>query len=138
MLTKVERRHRARVEIDNKLAKLVDDFNQLMDEKRYPEAEVLAKRAQEIDPLNPLVKQLIWQSKFTRRTVASYDVRDQKEEAFVTRDAKRRRSRRSCPTTSTRIIFPSEKWEDLTNSRNKLTHDQGRRRSEREIDIERS
>ena len=83
VLTAVERRHRARVEIDTKLAKLVDDFNQLMDEKRYPEAEVLAKRPQEIDPLNPLVKQLIWQSKFTRRTVASYDVRDRKEQAFV-------------------------------------------------------
>ena len=67
MLTAVERRHRARVEIDTKLAKLVDEFNQLMDEHRYPEAEVLAKRAQEIDPLNPLVKQLVWQSKFTRR-----------------------------------------------------------------------
>src|SRR6202453_1396537 len=84
VLTAVERRHRARVEIDAKLAKLVDDFNQLMEEKRFPEAEVLAKRAQEIDPQNPLVKQLVWQSKFTRRTQDSYGVRDRKEQAFVT------------------------------------------------------
>ena len=35
-----------------------------MDEQRYAEAEVVAKRAREIDPENPVVKQLIWQSQF--------------------------------------------------------------------------
>jgi len=137
VLTTVERRHRARVEIDTKLAKLVDEFNTLMDEKRYPEAEVLAKRAQEIDPLNPLVKQLVWQSKFTRRTAASYGVRDAKEEAFVTA-MQRTDESAVMPDDTDPYHFPEAKeWEDLTNSRRKLTHDEGRRRSEREIDIER-
>ncbi|HEX4142821.1 MAG TPA: hypothetical protein VHY91_04660 [Pirellulales bacterium] len=137
VLSAVERRHRARVEIDTKLAKLVDEFNTLMDERRFPEAEVLAKRAQEIDPLNPLVKQLVWQSKFTRRTAASYAVRDEKEQAFV--DAMINVDKSAVmPDDTDPYHFPETKqWEDLTNRRGHITRDEGRRRSEREIDIER-
>ncbi len=87
--------------------------------------------------MNPLVKQLVWQSKFTRRTVASYDVRDQKEQAFV--DAMQNVDEAAVmPNDTDPYHFPEvQKWEELTNSRRKLTRDDGRRRSEREIDIER-
>ncbi len=136
ILSAVERRHRARVEIDTKIAKLVDKFNELMDEHRYAEAEVLAKQAQEIDPQNPVVKQLVWTSKFTRRTQASYDVRDQKEQAFVT--AMLNVDKAAVMTDDNDPIqFPeAQKWEDLTKVRSRQ-REQGRRRSERELDIER-
>ena len=39
-----------------------------MDQERYAEAEVIAKRARELDPDNPLVKQLFWTQRLTSRT----------------------------------------------------------------------
>ena len=45
VLKEVDRNQQAKVEVNDKLAKLVDEFNKLMDEQRYAEAEVLAKRA---------------------------------------------------------------------------------------------
>ena len=68
VLKEVDRRQQTKVEVDEKLAKLVDEFQKLMDEQRYAEAEVLAKRARELDPDNPVVRQLIWNSKFISRT----------------------------------------------------------------------
>ena len=35
---------------------MVNEYNHLMDEQRYPEAEVVAKRAAELDPKNPVVR----------------------------------------------------------------------------------
>jgi YHS domain-containing protein len=51
----VDRSRQQRVEMQEKLAYLVNDFDKLMDEQRFSEAQVLAKRATELDPDNPLV-----------------------------------------------------------------------------------
>ncbi|HTU24300.1 MAG TPA: hypothetical protein VMF30_02810, partial [Pirellulales bacterium] len=137
VLSEVEQRHRTRVEIDTKLAKLVEDYNRLMDEHRYPEAEVLAKRAQEMDPLNPLVKQLVWQAKFTRRTNESYGIRSDKEESF--NQAMMNVDRTSImENDEDPYHFPEvQKWEQLSNNRRPFREDDGRRRNEREMEIER-
>ena len=47
-LNDVRRRRTGKVEVDERIAKLVDEFNKLMDEQRFPEAEILAKRANEL------------------------------------------------------------------------------------------
>ncbi len=39
-----------KVEIRNKIAELVEQFNTLVDEQRYAEAEMIAKQARELDP----------------------------------------------------------------------------------------
>ena len=36
--------------MQEKLALKIDEFNQLMDEQRYEEAQVVAKQADELDP----------------------------------------------------------------------------------------
>ncbi len=54
-------------EIQNKLASLVDEFNQLLDDQRYAEAERIAKQAKELAPDAEVVQNLLWQSRFVRR-----------------------------------------------------------------------
>ena len=57
----IERQQRVKVEVQEKLAMKIDQFNKLMDEQRYPEAQVVAKQAAELDPNNPVVVQVLWQ-----------------------------------------------------------------------------
>ena len=47
-----------KVEVQEKLALKIDQFNKLMDEQRYAEAQVVAKQAAELDPNNPVVVQV--------------------------------------------------------------------------------
>ena len=49
----VDRQQRVKVEVGEKLAMMIDEFNKLMDEQRYAEAEVVAKQAAELDPDEP-------------------------------------------------------------------------------------
>ena len=79
VLKEVDRRRENKLEIDDKLAKMVDDYNTLMDQERYAEAEVIAKRARELDPDNPLVKQLFWNQRFTSRNLRNQKLIEDKE-----------------------------------------------------------
>ncbi len=81
VLKDIDRRREAKIEVDEKLARLVDDFNKLMEQDRWQEAEVLAKRARELDPENALVKQLLWQSRLASRTRRNENLKDDKEKA---------------------------------------------------------
>ena len=51
----------------NKLAELVEQFNDLIDEQRFAEAEVLAKQARELDPESEVVRSMLLTSKFAWR-----------------------------------------------------------------------
>jgi general secretion pathway protein D len=55
------------LETQNKLAGLVESFNKLFDEQRYPEAEVVAKQAMEIAPDNPLTINMVEKSALARQ-----------------------------------------------------------------------
>jgi general secretion pathway protein D len=55
------------VEVDQRIALLVDEYNSLIDERRYPEAEAVAKKAGQLAPDNPVVRQLLAQSRTIRR-----------------------------------------------------------------------
>ncbi|HEV7221993.1 MAG TPA: von Willebrand factor type A domain-containing protein, partial [Pirellulales bacterium] len=65
-----------------KVALLVDEFNRLMDEHRYPEAEVIAKRAREVAPDEPIAKQISLMVKMVTRTRNVQDASDAKEERY--------------------------------------------------------
>ena len=59
---------------------LIDQFNRLMDEQRYAEAQVVAKRAAELDPNNPVVMQVLWQAKFVNRLMLTKAIQSEKED----------------------------------------------------------
>ena len=137
VLKDVDRRRQAKVEVDDKLAKLVNQFNQLMDEQRYGEAEVLAKRARELDPDNTLVKQLLWQSRFVTRTQRNNSLIDDKEDAAW--NALNNVERAAVPFDDNEPYHlpDAKKWEDLTKSRSKRLAENKGRKTERDLEIER-
>ncbi|MAG92463.1 MAG: hypothetical protein CMJ48_01750, partial [Planctomycetaceae bacterium] len=49
-------------------ANLVTNYNELMQQRRYSEAEVLAKQVQELAPDSPQAQVMTWKSRFARRS----------------------------------------------------------------------
>ena len=78
----VDHDRQAKVVIGEKLAGMVDQYNKCIDERRFAEAEVWAKRAEEMDPSNPLVHQMVLVSKALRRMAVDTKNMDDKEEGI--------------------------------------------------------
>jgi general secretion pathway protein D len=103
------------VEVDQRIALLVDEYNSLIDERRYPEAEAVAKKAGQLAPDNPVVRQLLAQSRTIRRldTQRSIDGNNQEGLLDVFEDVAR-----SARPMAGSIEFPNTReWADLTKTR---------------------
>ncbi|MBC7818126.1 MAG: hypothetical protein IAG10_14650 [Planctomycetaceae bacterium] len=68
---------------DRAFAGLVQRYNQYLDQKRYAEAEVIAKQAKELEPNNPVAETMVWKAKFARRVDAIEKSKDAKEDGFM-------------------------------------------------------
>ena len=118
---KVNRERAKKVEVDQRLALLVDEYNTMIDERRYAEAEALAKKAAQLSPDNPVVRQLLSQSRMIRRLDTQKSIAGDKEDGFI--EAMVDVDRSSTPFVGP-IEFPATKdWEDLTKNRNRLEGD---------------
>ena len=133
----IEREQRLKVEIEAKYALLVNEFNRLMDEQRFEEAEVVAKRAAELDPQNPVSQQLLWQSKFVRRFMNNEAVKAAKEDMFVRALGRVEEAAVAFDDMRPYQHGDVRQWEELTRSRARFAARRGRPRSEREMEIER-
>ena len=103
----------------DEISVLVDEFNSLLDERRYAEAEVVAKKAKAIAPEDSVVQNLIWKSKFIRRHADQQTFGDLYEQA--TFDALEDVDRSKLPMdTRLPLRFNAKNWESLTASRRKL------------------
>jgi len=134
----VDREKRVKVEVQEKLATLIDQFNRLMDEERFEEAEVIAKRAAELDPDNPVVVQVLWQAKFVRNFRAARSIQSQAEEGFVRAMEEVDRAKIPFAGDKNPMVFPNDgkDWEAFTKRRLKYAGDAKRPRTERELEIE--
>ena len=133
----VDRRQRIKVEVGEKLALLVDEFNTLIDEQRYEEAQVVAKRAAQLDPENPVVGQVLLQAKFVRNLMNAKAIENAAEEGFVNAMGEVDRAKIPFAGDKNPMVFPDAKvWSDLSQSREKLLAKSGRQRSEQDIEIE--
>lgn len=131
----VDREQQLRVEVDNRVAMLVEEFNQLMDQRRYAEADVVARKADEIAHDNPVVQQLLVTSRLMRNVANSLDLRSDKEQGFV--DALDSVERASTPWDDRKSIAFGDvrEWEKLTARRKSFPADVPVR-NEREIEIQ--
>ena len=129
--------HRVKLEVQEKLALMIDEFNRLLDEQRFEEAQVVAKRAAELDPTNPVVVQVVLQAKFINNLSRQRSIIERQEDGFVIALGNAEES--AIPFNDNRPYqFPDPRqWRDITNSRGKFAGDRGRQRTEREIEIER-
>lgn len=135
VLESVERDRRIKGETQNKFAEMVEQFNTLIDQRRYAEAEVTAKQARELDPDNPVGKQLVLQAKFARRIAQQEGISDAKEKGFY--EAMTRVDEASTPFDDTNpLVFDQKRWGDVNISRRKLLERQRRKLSPAEVEIQ--
>ena len=114
----IDRDRTRKVEVDQRIALLIEEYNTLVNEQRFPEAEAVAKKAGQLAPDNAVVRQLLAQSRIIRRLDAQRSINDGKQGGFldVAEDVERSGRPFAGP-----IEFPATKeWQDLTKSRTEL------------------
>ena len=137
-LNDVRRRRSGKVEVDERIAKFVDEFDKLMDEQRFPEAEILAKRANGLERLkNPIVQQLMWVSKFARATFNNQTIQEARQSGAMAEWTSIDEA--AVPFDDREPIrFPdARKWDKYTKSRQQRFAEARGRHSEKELQIER-
>ncbi len=126
-----------KLQTQQKLAELVDQYNRLNEEQRYEEAEVIAKRAQELAPHELVVQVMVQKSRMMRNLDQAMQAKDKKDKGYVFQmnDVD---LAAAPPENSEPYSFPDgKKWKDITNRRTKRAMELNRRhRSEKELEIE--
>ena len=114
----IDRERAQRVEVDQRIAMLVEEYNSLIVEQRFPEAEAVAKKAGQLAPDNPVVSQLLAQSRTIRRLDTQRTIVGDNEIGFL--DVMEDVERYGRPIAGS-IEFPDSKdWENLTKTRAEL------------------
>jgi general secretion pathway protein D len=131
---KVDRERAQRVEVDQRIAMLVEEYNDLVDERRFPEAEAVAKKAGQLAPDNAVVRQLLSQSRMIRRLDAQRSLEGEKQAGFL--DVAEDVEGSAAPFAGP-IKFPETKdWQELTKSRQQRLAEGRSRASAAEILIQ--
>ena len=135
VLAMVDRERKLRVETENQLAAMVNEFNEMMDQQRYSEAYVLARQARELQPRSEVTESMIWKSRFAERMYVELSLRERRDRQVEfgldptdidTPDA-----------INYPIAFP-KKWDELVRRRQGLLSDGRSRYNEAEQEIERA
>ena len=79
----VEREIQTRVRVDQEMAQLVEKFNDLKQQRRFAEANAVAKQAKALDPHNAVVVQMDLESKFALQIDRNERLKEGKETAFL-------------------------------------------------------
>ena len=130
----IDRERSRRVEVDQRIAMLVEEYNTLVNEQRFPEAEAVAKKAGQLAPDNAVVRQLLAQSRTIRRldTQRSIDGDNQSGFLDVVEDAARSARPMAGP-----IEFPTTReWADLTKTRTERLAEGRNRVTAAELEIQ--
>ena len=138
VLAEVDRRRKHKIDVDEELAGMVDEFNTLMDQERFSEAVVIAKKARELAPTNAVVESMHWKSRFAERLMIELSMDGRREEGVVgTLDSV---VESGIPFDDRLgIEFPNARsWKDLTDRRLRALRESGRQLSETELAIRRA
>ncbi len=141
VVEEIDRRRLHQIEIDDELASMVDEFNQLMDQERFSEAVVLAKKARELSPNNPTVESMVWKSRFAERLMVEMSIRDRSQ--IGVEGALTSVMESGIPFDDRIAIeFPAggsaKYWEELTGLRRRAMGEGGRQFTETELEIQRA
>jgi general secretion pathway protein D len=133
----VVRDQAVRLQSQGKLAEMVEQFNRLMDEKRYPEAEIVAKQAGDVAPNEPVVTVMIEKVKLVRRVQEDLAIKDRTERGVV--DSLLSIGESGIPYDDRNPLTwgPINNWRALTNSRKDWLNRQ-RHMTPAELEIQKS
>jgi len=136
VLAEIERSRVVKVKVQQDIAELVDQFNQLLDEQRFEEAEVIAQRLRDLAP-DEMVVQQIWQTaKFIRREKMNRDLNDRKEESNWLALWDVENSSVQKVGDDREIVYDQKKWDDFIKNR-PGSSERTSRMTERELEIQR-
>ena len=136
VLAEIERARVVKVKVQEDIAELVDQFNQLLDEQRFEEAEVIAQRLRDLAPEEMVVQQ-IWQTaKFIRREKMNRDLNDRKEESNWLALWDVENSAVQKVGDDREIVYDQKKWDDFIKDR-PGSSERSSRMTERELEIQR-
>jgi general secretion pathway protein D len=131
----IDRERARRVEVDQRIAMLVDEYNTLIDQRRFAEAEAVAKKAGQLAPDNVVVRQLLAQSRVIRRIETQKTITGDQQDAFL--DVADDVGKSATPFTGP-IEFPETRnWQDLTKNRSQRLAEGRSRASPAELAIHR-
>ena len=131
----IDRERARRVEVDQRIAMLVDEYNTLIDQRRFAEAEAVAKKAGQLAPDNAVVRQLLAQSRVIRRIETQKTIVGDQQDAFL--DVADDVGKSATPFTGP-IEFPETRnWQDLTKNRSQRLAEGRSRASPAELAIHR-
>jgi general secretion pathway protein D len=125
----------AKLQTQQKLAELVDQYNRLNEEQRFEEAEVIAKRAYELAPHEMVTQVMVSKSSILIKYNREKQIRERQQDGFA--NAMMDVDEAAIATRGD-FLFPDAKnWRSMTNRRAARNAELNRRhRSEKEIDIE--
>ncbi|MCA9262501.1 MAG: hypothetical protein KDA60_01585 [Planctomycetales bacterium] len=134
VLAEVKRRRETRLRTQQQVAEMVDEFNKLIEEQRFAEATVVAKKARELDPMNPVVDNLVWKAQQARQIYANV----MRNENFHIRtlDALADVEDSAVPFPDSLVTSYPRNWEDLSNTRLKSQREGRSRYNEAEQQID--
>ncbi|MCG8449736.1 MAG: general secretion pathway protein GspD [Pirellulales bacterium] len=136
VLEDIDRDREVRIQVQQRLAELVEEFEALRDEQRFAEMEVVAKRAYDMAP-EDLVAQLIWrEAKFIRRSMLNREIDELTEGGVISVLQDARMSAGEALVTSTSPITYGASWDDLVKNR-RGSSERDSRQTKREIEIQR-
>jgi general secretion pathway protein D len=122
-----------RVEVDQRIATLVDEYNVMIDEQRFAEAEAVAKKAAALAPDNGVVRQMLSQSRVIRRLDTQQAIEAGRQTGFL--DDAEALAKSATPFVGP-IEFPATTdWKDLTKNRSQRQAESRSRLSAIEIEI---
>ncbi|MCH8045469.1 MAG: general secretion pathway protein GspD [Planctomycetes bacterium] len=130
----VQRERAHVVEVQEEIAMLVDQFNTLVDEKRYSEALLVAKKLRAVAPENETVAhQVLRQAQFIYEFQRQLALRDDKAQGYLNQMYNVDKS--AIGFDDNNPIQYVENWDELSNRRLRRRRDRGRRRSPQELEI---
>jgi general secretion pathway protein D len=126
----------AKLQRQQKLAELVDQYNKLNDEMRFEEAEVIARRAYELAPHEMVTSVMVSKSSILVKLNRDRQIRDEKADKFA--DSMIEVSRSAIAMTGDEIFPDAKHWKEINNRKAKLRMEERRRRhfSDKEYEIE--
>ena len=134
---KVEIETLSQIRIEQEFAKLVEDYNDLYKQRRFAEAEVIAKKAQELNPREPAAVTMFWKARFARRDADNSKLRNDKEESFFDQLDDVEKSV-IVKVGDDKPIHFGDNWNDINERRKGKYHADNRIRTDAELQIEKS
>jgi general secretion pathway protein D len=136
ILAGVEQGRETTLEVQDKIAELVEDFNSLLEEERFAEAEVIAKQVRELKPDSPISRTLMLKSRFIRRTQQQDAIDSDAEDGYVRALQSVDQSRIPFDDREPLLFGDAQRWNDMSKTRGEMLETQRRRLSPVEMQIQ--